>query len=294
MMKMREKLIRSTINGLNSRNTRKSYRWALEMFLKWCQQNEDPDIDVLSVNGFKAYVMDHYSYATVNQAIHAIKKMVTIHMSISEPQLASSILMFVKAVPHKRVKAEKTYSQNQLDRLLRVCGNSKYGVRDAAMISVIFGAGLRRSEVVSLRLDDYEPERGLLIVRSGKGRKGRVSALPDWAIERLNEWLVIRYAVPSCKALFVPCKGQMPATRGISSDNLYRAFCARFKDAGLPHTHPHEGRANFVTTMLRSKIDPLIIALQVGHSNIATTQAYDRRGTDDLLEAIRAIDRSED
>jgi len=292
-MKMQERLIRSTVNGLNSPNTRKSYRWALEMFLKWCQENDDPDIDVLSINDFKAYVMDHYSFATVNQAVHAIKKMIEIHMSISQPQLASAILMFVKPIPYKQVKAEITYTQDQLDRLLGLCGDDKYGVRDAAMISVIFGAGLRRSEVVGLRLNDYDPERGLLVVRSGKGRKGRVSALPDWAVERLNEWLVIRYAVPSCKALFVPCKGKEPATRGISSDNLYRAFCARFREAGLPHTHPHDGRANFVTTMLRSKIDPLIIALQVGHSNIATTQAYDRRGTDDLLEAIRAIDKSE-
>jgi site-specific recombinase XerD len=63
------------------------------------------------------------------------------------------------------------------------------GCRDAALIAVLHGAGLRRAEVVALNLDDWNPEEGCLTVRSGKGDKDRTTSLNNGAVAALFDWL---------------------------------------------------------------------------------------------------------
>jgi integrase/recombinase XerD len=68
--------------------------------------------------------------------------------------------------------------------------------RDAAMLAVIYGAGMRRSEAVALDLEDIGQEAGELAVRRGKGRKPRLAALPDSARPALDDWLQARGPEP--------------------------------------------------------------------------------------------------
>jgi site-specific recombinase XerD len=78
------------------------------------------------------------------------------------------------------------------------CGrdSSPAGIRDAALIAVLYGAGLRRSESVGLDLSDFNVETGELVIRRAKGRKDRLGCATNGSADALKDWLVARGSDP--------------------------------------------------------------------------------------------------
>ena len=82
----------------------------------------------------------------------------------------------------------------EVRRLFETCGDKPGGARDAAMLALLYGCGLRRSEAVALLLDDYD--HGKVTVRSGKGRKERIVYCPAGGREAINAWIARRGLAP--------------------------------------------------------------------------------------------------
>ncbi len=98
------------------------------------------------------------------------------------------------ALPRKtgqRLLTGRALSVGEVQALFHVCAQdeSVKGSRDAALIAVLYGAGLRRSEVVAVDLADWNEQDNCLIVRSGKGDKDRTNYLDDGATAALLDWL---------------------------------------------------------------------------------------------------------
>src|SRR5687768_5394827 len=150
------------------------------------------------------------------------------------------------------------------------------GIRDAAIISILFGAGLRREEITKLNLDDYKPEDAKLEIR-GKRSKQRIAYLGDGALAALTTWLELRgkYAGP----LFVPLKrgGALRYGCRLSPQSIYYLLKIRAKRAGVKSFTPHDLRRTFVSRLLGAGVDIATVAKMAGHSNIQTTARYDRR-----------------
>lgn len=150
------------------------------------------------------------------------------------------------------------------------------GPRDKALLEVLYGAGLRVSELVGLDIDHLRWEGPRLTVRvvQGKGGKDRVVPLGTRAATALREWLAVRDGLLSPRspsaALFLGARGGRLATR-VAREIVYR----RCQSTGARAVvGPHGLRHSFATHLLQSGCDLRTIQSMLGHASLSTTQRY--------------------
>jgi site-specific recombinase XerD len=149
------------------------------------------------------------------------------------------------------------------------------GRRDAALIAVLYGCGLRRAEAITLDVGDYQPGNGQITVR-GKGNKERLAWAGQGARQALEGWLAVRGPGPG--PLFVPvAKGGRLGQRPMTDQAAYNVLCKRAGQAGLAHLSPHDLRRSFVSDLLDAGADVSLVQQLAGHAGVATTLRYDRR-----------------
>lgn len=141
-------------------------------------------------------------------------------------------------------------------------------LRNAALMEVLYGCGLRVSECVSLDVGDLGLEE--LRVRAGKGSKDRVVPLGRKAKAALEVWLAERSRLaPRGAAVFVNARGGRLSARSVG--RLIDSLAIR---GGLPKTHPHALRHSYATHLLGSGADLRSIQELLGHSSLKTTARY--------------------
>jgi integrase/recombinase XerC len=147
-------------------------------------------------------------------------------------------------------------------------GASPERLRDAAMLEVLYGCGLRVSECVGLDLGDVDAEE--VRVRAGKGRKDRVVPLGEKAAQAIAAWLSARPALsPDGQQLFVSARGKRLDPRVAR-----RMLDAHALRAGVGKTHPHALRHSYATHLLGSGADLRSIQELLGHASLKTTARY--------------------
>ena len=162
----------------------------------------------------------------------------------------------------------------EVRRLFETCGDKPGGARDAAMLALLYGCGLRRSEAVALLLDDYD--HGKVTVRSGKGRKERIVYCPAGGREAINAWIARRGLAPGALLNPVNKAGHIQHRLMTAQAVLLRLhFLA--DQAGVSRFSPHDLRRSFVGELLDAGADISSVQQLVGNANVATTQRYDRR-----------------
>lgn len=146
---------------------------------------------------------------------------------------------------------------------------TEIGVRDRALLEVMYAAGLRVSEVISLKHSDVDVHAGLVICH-GKGSKERRVPIGKSAIHWLQQYNAVRagYDKPSSPNLFVN-RGK-PLTRQFAW-----AMIKRYANkAGVKDISPHTLRHSFATHLLQHGADSRSVQALLGHSDISTTQIY--------------------
>ncbi len=152
--------------------------------------------------------------------------------------------------------------------------------RDMAMVELLYGSGLRLSELTGLDVQASVQARGWVDMQAaeahvlGKGNKRRVVPVGQAALLALGRWLARRAEAPvqGQAALFVGKRG----TR-LSAQSVWRCLRARSLQAGLPvPVHPHMLRHSFASHVLQSSSDLRGVQELLGHANIGTTQIYTR------------------
>jgi site-specific recombinase XerD len=181
-----------------------------------------------------------------------------------------------------RVKGEteiagRSLTIEELRSLFKVCDAdpSPAGIRDAALIAVMYCTGLRRNEVVALTLADYDKDKSLTV--RGKGNKTRMAFLTADAQCRLNEWLKVRGH--ERKPLFVSIsKAGILGTEPLTGHSIRFILQGRALDGGVKPFSPHDMRRTTATHLLDHGIDLSIVQKLLGHRHLTTTSLYDRRG----------------
>lgn len=152
------------------------------------------------------------------------------------------------------------------------------GARDAALLSVLYTALLRRAEAAALDLGHYQADEGRLTVRRGKGRKDRITYVADpGAQEALAAWIELRGPEPG--PLFCPISqtGEIQLRR-LTDQALYTIVGKRRQQAGVQPLSPHDFRRTGITHLLEAGADIAAVQQLAGHASVHTTARYDRRG----------------
>ncbi len=149
--------------------------------------------------------------------------------------------------------------------------------RDRAIFELLYGCGLRVSELTGLSLGDVDLEERWLRVR-GKGSKERLTPVAAPAVAALRRYLAVRQASEGEAAVFVNYKGGRLTARAV---HMITRFYAQML-LGDPSVHPHEFRHSYATHLLNAGADLRAIQELLGHASLSTTQIYTKVAIEDL------------
>jgi site-specific recombinase XerD len=195
----------------------------------------------------------------------------------------------IKGSKGHRIPKGRALSGREITALFDACSRdtSAKGVRDAAILGVLLGCGLRRSELVSLSMENMNMHNQSIRVL-GKGDKERVAFVPDKSWDRLMNWIeTVRgeYEGP----IFTRIRRFDDVTLdGMSDQAVYHILIERQKDADIASFAPHDLRRTFASTLLETE-DIITVRDAMGHSDVTTTSRYDRRSDDRLKKASQKL-----
>ncbi len=153
-----------------------------------------------------------------------------------------------------------------------------FPVRDRAIFELLYGCGVRVSELTGLNLEDLDRGEHWLRVR-GKGRKERQVPLPGKAAEALERYLAERPVVRDEPAVFLNHRNRRLTQRGVAG--IVKLYATTL--AGDPSVHPHSFRHAYATHLLASGADLRSIQELLGHARLSTTQKYTQVSLTDLM-----------
>jgi site-specific recombinase XerD len=230
------------------------------------------------VAALRTNLADAYAPTTANKILCAIRGVLRQAfalglMDANDLQRAVS----VKAIRGRRVPAGRALAEEELRQIFDACDPATpSGARDAALLAVAYGTGLRRSELASADLDRYDRVSGALVVR-GKGNKERTVYVTGGAKAALDEWIEVRPPGPGPLFLPISRTGAM-APRRVTEQAIYLIMARLARRANVAAFSPHDIRRTFVGDMLDAGADIATVQALAGHASVTTTQHYDRRG----------------
>jgi integrase len=277
---------------------RRSQKRALDTIAEWLSNGQLDagtfpwaDLRYAHTQAVRALLAERYAPATVNRHLAALRGVLRECfylglMSADDLQRASNLgAVRASPLPHGRALAHA-----EIRRMFEICRSDRRpaGIRDTAIFTVLYTAGLRRSELVSLDLRDYDPEDGGLTIRQAKGRKDRRTYLPSAARPLLGAWIVVRGHQPG--ALFWRIrKGGVLVPGRLDESSVLWILERRAKAAGAAHFSPHDLRRTYISNLLDSGADIATVQRLVGHASVTTTQRYDRRGEEVKRQAAEQL-----
>jgi integrase len=222
-----------------------------------------------------------YAPATVNQHLAALRGVLREAwrlglMDVESYQRAADVesIRAIVLPPGREV------ARGEILALFEAASNQidlRTGSRDAALLALLYGGGLRRGEVVDLDLDDYNRDTGEARIVAGKGRRDRIVWLTTGARDALAAWL--RWRGDWSGPLVCPVlKGGKIQRRKMSAVSVWKRARHLAKLARIPDFSPHDMRRSYISHMLDAGADLATVGGLAGHANVNTTAQYDRRG----------------
>lgn len=241
-----------------SENTKKTY---VNFFRQFINHFPDNRIDAISDDQINQY-MRHLlttkkvSSSTQNQAINAIK-------FYYEKVRKRDRKVYALERPLKETKLPKVLSQEEVIAILRSADNLKH----RTMLWLIYAAGLRRSELINLRINDIDSNRMVVNIRGGKGKKDRITLLSEKVLVLLRDYF--RRYRPRVW-LFEGALGEP-----YSASSLQKVFSAALRKSGVrKEATLHTLRHSFATHLLENGTDIRYIQALLGHNSSKTTEIY--------------------
>ncbi len=238
-------------------------------------------IHALLINAQKPNDEKKYSPSTINVILAALRGVLKQAWLLGQMSAED----YYRAIIIENVKEENKLSGRaikfgEIQAIANICFEDKSdaGARDSAIIGIMASCGLRRSEVVKLRLEDLDIENGQVTVRAAKGNKSRTVWVRGGALLAMEDWLATRCSDLTTTALFVPInRGGNQQDRQMTAQAVYKLVQKRGKEANVEHFSPHDFRRTMISKMLEHNTDLLTVQKIAGHANPATTERYDLR-----------------
>jgi site-specific recombinase XerC len=257
--------------------TRRMYFSQARRFVGWLTQADEthsPDDPsqawVLAVREYRAHLKDRAAASTINATLGALNDFGV--RALGVPPLK----VHYEDLPKRSPRALDPQSQRLLHRGLEAATS-----RDRAIILCSLLAGLRVSEIASLRVADVSisSRLGVIKVRHGKGGKMREVPLSLELRKSIAAWLAVRES--ESDALFIGRNHERLGSRSVG------VIVAKFgRQLGIEGLTPHVLRHTFATNMVHAGVDLVTVSTMLGHSSLDTTALYTRPSAEMLAEAV--------
>jgi integrase/recombinase XerC len=263
----------------------RSYESDLEQFLAYFTPpgGEPPEpeaLDTLAIREWLGHLYGQGLAATsIRRKLAAVRSLFR-HL-IQRGVLSTNRARLV-ATPKMKKTLPRVMSAEQTNRLLDQVAERDlrraHPERDVAIFELLYGSGVRVSELVALDLEDVDLAGRWLLVR-GKGKKERQVPFPAKAAAALERYLGVREAAPGETAVFVNHRGRRLSDRAVRQLVKFYATAFGFD----PSIHPHSFRHAFATHLLTDGADLRSIQELLGHARLSTTQKYTQVSLSQLM-----------
>jgi integrase/recombinase XerD len=273
---MSRDLIREYISYLRvekglAKNSLSAYENDLTKLKAWCEKN-GYEIENLTRQDLREWMIDlgrtkllDNSKRRIVSALRGFYKFLMIdgHIKINPAENLD--------LPQKGLYLPKFLNQAEMDQLLAMPDvSTETGVRDRALLELMYACGLRVSEAVNAKLGDIDIEGGILTT-TGKGSKTRRVPVGTSAVEWVKSYLSIRRKKENIEIqnLFVT-----PAGMAMNRGSIFELVREYGRKAGLQDISPHTLRHSFATHLVQNRADIRSVQQMLGHADISTTQIY--------------------
>jgi site-specific recombinase XerD len=248
--------------------TVKAYCFHAKSFWNWLKKplNTSREEDIINYTKHLAETKDP---RTFNLAISALKFL--FKYAIKKPFPAISYMKRPKRLP-------TVLNGEEVETMIKTTKNPKH----RTIIELLYGTGLRVSEITNLKKKDIYIDESLLLVRQGKGRKDRAVVLPKSLTKNIN-----KFSDEKCPYVFQSERGNK-----LSERTVQKIVKKSAKNAGIQkNVHPHILRHSFATHLVEQGTNLRVIQQLLGHSSIKTTQLYTQISTATIKSITSPLDK---
>ncbi len=258
-----------------SENTINSYGIDLKLFLEYLRENEIPSFKQVNKEVIVNYMQSEKNNNKANSSIlRSVSSSRKFFQYLAQEKIIEKDPMLLIDTPKKKQHLPQVLTKEEVEKLLRSPNTGQVlGLRDRAMLELMYATGLRISEIINLKLEDLHLTMGTLQTL-GKGHKERIVPVGDEAIKWVNRYL--EEARPKLlkqkrsNYLFLNFHGNNLTRQGV-----WKNLKAEVRKAGIQkNITPHTLRHSFATHILENGADLRIVQELLGHADISTTQIY--------------------
>lgn len=234
---------------------------------------------------------ERYSPSTANRHLSALRGVLKeawrLGQMSAEDYYRATDLKPVRGQTLKAAEKGRHLKPGEIVALVAACADgTSAGARDAAILALGVGCGLRRAEIVSLDVGDVDLAEGWVTVVKGKGAKERRVPLEAGVADAIADWLAVRGSTPGALFWQIRKGDHLQEDNRLTAQSVAVAMASRAGVAGVNAFTPHDLRRTFAGNLLDVGVSLSTVQQLMGHSNATTTAGYDRRGSRAKIDAV--------
>lgn len=271
--------------GLSDK-TKESYYYDLKAYEEFLLSNKIDDITKIEKEDIENFLKARYEIESTSTIAHNLTVIKNFHSYLLKESLLKEDVAESISRPKLRKKIPKVISIDDILKLLNIKLDTPFDYRNKAMIELMYGSGLRVSELIALDVNSIDFTNCIIRI-VGKGKKERIVPIGEYSMYYLNLYIEKRNSLlkkEHTDALFLNNHGKRMTRQGFFK-NLKQILKKQGLDSNI---HPHTLRHSFATHLLDSGADLRSIQELLGHSDISTTKIYthvsDKKVENDYLK----------
>lgn len=274
-----EPVRRLVLDAVSSPITQAKYGHALDCFFQWREEHNWPAFTRATVHTYRTTLeADGYAPATINQHLAAIRKLAreAALNGLLDAAIAAGIEQ-VESVRQHGVRVGNWLDRKQAQAVINAPdGHSLKGKRDRALLALLVGCALRRSEAIALTMADIQQRDGRWVIVDLRGKHGRIRTVPvpAWVKQAVDVWMEAA-GISSGFILRAMNRHDRIAGESLSGEAV-RAITSQYglRGAATPELRPHDLRRTCAKLCRASGGELEQIQMLLGHASIQTTERY--------------------
>lgn len=268
--------------GLSDK-TKESYSYDLKMYCAFLKEKKKTTVQEITEEDIMEFLKHRNQIQETTSTIaHNLTVIKNFHAYLLRTNVVRQDVSVNISRPKLKKSIPRALSMEDVDKLLDIPLDTVFDYRNKAMIELMYGAGLRVSELISLDLHSIDFVNCIIRI-TGKGSKERIVPIGEYSLYYLNLYLEKRDSMlkkETCNALFLNNHGRRMTRQG-----FFKNLKQILKKQGLNEDiHPHTLRHSFATHLLSRGADLRSIQELLGHSDISTTKIYTHVSDEKVIE----------